>query len=81
MLGQRVLESGRVVLSSSSRAWSRVDAGMQDPALREALRREVIEPLAAAQAAAKGETARRAAATKVQFFTMATMRTDDRASA
>jgi alpha-D-ribose 1-methylphosphonate 5-triphosphate synthase subunit PhnG len=57
-----------------------VDAGMQDASLCETLRCEVIEPLAAAQAAAKAATARRAAATKVQFFTMATMRTDDRAS-
>jgi alpha-D-ribose 1-methylphosphonate 5-triphosphate synthase subunit PhnG len=56
-----------------------VDAGLQDPSLREALRREVIEPLAAAQQAARQEIARRAAATRVQFFTMATMRSDDRA--
>ena len=57
---------------------ARVDAGLQDPALAEALRREVIEPLAAAQAAARQDSARRAAATRVQFFTMATMRTDVR---
>ena len=57
-----------------------VDAGLQDPSLHETLHREVIEPLAAAQHAARQETARRAAATRVQFFTMATMRTDDRAS-
>jgi alpha-D-ribose 1-methylphosphonate 5-triphosphate synthase subunit PhnG len=58
-----------------------IDAGMQDPTLREALRREVIEPLAAAQAAARQDNARRAAATRVQFFTMATMRGDDRVQA
>jgi alpha-D-ribose 1-methylphosphonate 5-triphosphate synthase subunit PhnG len=57
-----------------------VDAGMQDPTLREALRRGVIEPLAAAQAATRQDNARRAAATRVQFFTMATMRGDDRAN-
>ena len=57
------------------------DAGLQDPSLREALRRGVIEPLARAQRAAREEVARRAAATRVQFFTMATMRTDDRSRA
>jgi alpha-D-ribose 1-methylphosphonate 5-triphosphate synthase subunit PhnG len=67
-------DAGRAELAA------RVDAGMQDPSLREALRRAVIEPLAAAQTAARQETARRAAATRVQFFTMATMRSDDRAS-
>jgi alpha-D-ribose 1-methylphosphonate 5-triphosphate synthase subunit PhnG len=66
-------DAGRAELAA------RVDAGLQDSALREALRREVIEPLAAAQATARQENARRAAATRVQFFTMATMRTDDRA--
>ena len=60
---------------------ARVDAGLQDPSLREALRRGVIEPLARAQRAAREEVARRAAATRVQFFTMATMRTDDRSRA
>jgi alpha-D-ribose 1-methylphosphonate 5-triphosphate synthase subunit PhnG len=55
-----------------------VDAGLQDPAIRGALKRDVIEPLAEAQAAARQESARRAAATRVQFFTMATMRTEDR---
>ncbi len=59
---------------------ARVDAGLQDPSLRDILHRAVIEPLAAAQQAARQETARRAAATRVQFFTMATMRSDDRAS-
>jgi alpha-D-ribose 1-methylphosphonate 5-triphosphate synthase subunit PhnG len=58
-----------------------IDAGLQDSALHETLHREVIEPLAQAQAAARQETARRAAATRVQFFTMATMRTDDRVRA
>ncbi len=58
-----------------------VDAGMQDPALADALRRGVIEPLATAQAAARQANLRRAAATQVKFFTMATMRSDDRAPA
>jgi alpha-D-ribose 1-methylphosphonate 5-triphosphate synthase subunit PhnG len=35
----------------------------------------VIAPLAAAQQAARDEAAAKAAATRVQFFTMATMRT------
>jgi alpha-D-ribose 1-methylphosphonate 5-triphosphate synthase subunit PhnG len=60
---------------------ARVDAGLQAPSLRETLRREVVEPLAQAQQATRDETARRAAATRVQFFTMATMRTDDRSRA
>ena len=34
----------------------------------------VIEPLAAAQAARAAQDAAKAAATRVQFFTMATMR-------
>lgn len=55
-----------------------VDAALQDPALHETLRREVVEPLGRAQQAAREAVARRAAATRVQFFTMATMRTDDR---
>jgi alpha-D-ribose 1-methylphosphonate 5-triphosphate synthase subunit PhnG len=54
---------------------ARIDAAMQDPALRPALEQVVIAPLAAAQAAARDAKARRAAATRVDFFTMATMRT------
>jgi alpha-D-ribose 1-methylphosphonate 5-triphosphate synthase subunit PhnG len=53
---------------------ARVDAAMQDPALRPALERSVIRPLAEAQAEAASAQAKRAAATQVQFFTMATMR-------
>ena len=52
-----------------------LDAGLQDPARREALERAVIAPLAAAQEAARAGTRRRAAATEVQFFTLSTMRT------
>ena len=51
-----------------------IDAALQDQARREALQEEVIRPLAAAQAARRAGTARKAAATQVQFFTMATMR-------
>lgn len=51
-----------------------LDAALQDPARRPALMEAVIAPLAAAQAAADEAEARKAAATRVQFFTMATMR-------
>ena len=51
-----------------------LDAALQDPALRPALLEAVIQPLAAAQAAAAAADAARAAATRVEFFTMATMR-------
>lgn len=54
---------------------ARVDAGLQDGALHEALQTGVIAPLAAGQAAARAEDAARAAATKVEFFTLQTMRT------
>jgi alpha-D-ribose 1-methylphosphonate 5-triphosphate synthase subunit PhnG len=51
-----------------------LDATLQDPACRPALLRAVIEPLAAAEAEARATQSRKAAATRVQFFTMATMR-------
>lgn len=51
-----------------------LDGAMQDPACRDAVHAAVVAPLADAQDAARVETARRAAATRVQFFTMATMR-------
>ena len=51
-----------------------IDAGLQDPALHPALH-ELVRSLADAQTAARAQQARRAAATQVQFFTMATMRT------
>jgi alpha-D-ribose 1-methylphosphonate 5-triphosphate synthase subunit PhnG len=53
---------------------ARIDAAMQDPTLRPALDSAVIAPLAAAQAEARDTAARQAAATRVDFFTMATMR-------
>jgi alpha-D-ribose 1-methylphosphonate 5-triphosphate synthase subunit PhnG len=46
------------------------DALLQAPAQRAALLSQVIEPLAAAQAAARATTARKAAATRVEFFTL-----------
>jgi alpha-D-ribose 1-methylphosphonate 5-triphosphate synthase subunit PhnG len=51
-----------------------LDAALQVPALRPTLLREVIAPLAAAQAARAEEAARKAAATRVEFFTLAAMR-------
>jgi alpha-D-ribose 1-methylphosphonate 5-triphosphate synthase subunit PhnG len=51
-----------------------LDAALQDEAQRPALLSAVIEPLAAAQAEARAAESRKAAATRVQFFTMANMR-------
>lgn len=51
-----------------------LDAALQDPSHYRELEDAVIGPLAAAQAARRDTLARRAAATQVQFFTLATMR-------
>ena len=51
-----------------------LDACLQQPALHDALMAAVVQPLAAAQAEAAQLVARKAAATKVEFFTMANMR-------
>jgi len=51
-----------------------LDAALQDPARRPALMAAVVEPLAAAQAAARDATARKAAATRVHFLAMETTR-------
>ncbi len=51
-----------------------LDAALQDPALRPALLEAVVEPLAAAQAERAARTARKAAATRVDFSTLAVMR-------
>lgn len=51
-----------------------LDAALQDPARHDRVAAAVIAPLAAAQESKRAETARRVAATQVQFFTMATMR-------
>ena len=51
-----------------------LDAALQDPVRHDHIQSAVIAPLAERQAASRAETARRAAATQVKFFTMATMR-------
>lgn len=51
-----------------------LDALLQDPARQAALLDAVIAPLAAVQAADAARLARRAEATRVNFFTMAAMR-------
>jgi alpha-D-ribose 1-methylphosphonate 5-triphosphate synthase subunit PhnG len=51
-----------------------VDAALQDPSRHAALMDAVIAPLAARQQAERETEARKAAATRVEFFTMATMR-------
>ena len=51
-----------------------LDAVLQDPARHDAVQAKVIRPLAAEQDAGRRRTERRAAATQVQFFTLATMR-------
>ena len=50
------------------------DALLQDPAEQSRLLAQMIEPLAAAQQAARATTAAKAAATRVQFFAMRNMR-------
>src|SRR5690348_16001163 len=50
------------------------DALLQDPDRQSVLLQEVIEPLAALQAARRAEIASKAAATRVQFFAMRNMR-------
>lgn len=51
-----------------------LDAALQDPDAAPELLADVVEPLAAAQEASRSQGARRAAATQVQFYTLATMR-------
>ena len=51
-----------------------LDALLQDPGHGPALEARVVAPLAQAQAERRALLARRAAATQVQFFTLATMR-------
>ena len=53
---------------------ARIDAALQNPQRHDALQAAVIAPLAAEQQAARLATTRKAAATRVQFFTLATMR-------
>lgn len=49
---------------------ARFDALLQDPARRVDLLRDVVEPMAEARAARRAKEARKAAATRVEFFTM-----------
>jgi len=51
-----------------------LDAALQDEARHDRLERMVIAPLAASQEEARAASARKTAATRVQFFTMANMR-------
>jgi alpha-D-ribose 1-methylphosphonate 5-triphosphate synthase subunit PhnG len=53
---------------------ARLDAALQDPALHDALEQVVIGRLEADQLASREALSRRAAATRVQFFPMTTMR-------
>ena len=54
---------------------ARLDAALQDPLLHGALHDAVIAPLARAQDEQRQMIAARAAATRVEFFTMRSMRT------
>ena len=51
-----------------------LDAALQDPLTAQAVMADLVEPLALVQAERRAQEARRAAATQVQFFTLATMR-------
>lgn len=53
---------------------ARVDAALQDAALAPALWRAVVRPLEARQAERRDRPSRQAAATRVEFETLATMR-------
>ena len=55
---------------------ARIDAALQNPDRHDALQDAVIAPLAEAQSAARQLIQRKAAATRVQFYTLATMRSD-----
>ena len=64
--------AGRDTRHAELAAW--LDAALQDPARQTALEAAVIAPLLATQQQARQATARKAAATTVEFFTMRTMR-------
>lgn len=57
-----------------ARLAAELDAALQDEALRPGLERHVLTPLAQVQEGRRARRAARAAATKVEFFTLATMR-------
>lgn len=74
-LGRRVGHAHRLGRDLAAAELSAaLDAALLDPDRREGLLGAVIEPLAARQAEAAAQTARRAAATEVRFFTLAAMR-------
>lgn len=56
--------------TDKARLAARLDALLQDPARRPGLMADVIEPLERAEAAARDLASRKAAATKVAFFTL-----------
>ncbi len=60
--------------AAQSELAARLDALLQDAAWHDQIEHDVIAPLAKAQANRRAEDARKAAATRVQFFTLATMR-------
>ncbi len=53
---------------------ARLDAVLQDETLHDTYADAIVTPLATHQAEARAQNARKAAATRVQFFTLATMR-------
>lgn len=57
-----------------ARLAAELDAALQDEALRPSLERSVLAPLRERQDARRAARAARAAATQVEFFTLATMR-------
>ncbi len=69
---------GHAYVSGRDRAQAelaaRLDAALQDANWHARIEASVIAPLAQAQAALRATAARKAAATRVQFFTLATMR-------
>jgi alpha-D-ribose 1-methylphosphonate 5-triphosphate synthase subunit PhnG len=61
--------------TAQSELAARLDALLQDADWHDEIERVVIAPLAQAQAARQALDARKAAATRVQFFTLSNMRT------
>ncbi len=53
---------------------ARLDAALQDPVRHAALRAAILDPLAVSEVERRATRARRAAATRVDFFTLATQR-------
>ena len=62
--------------AAQSELAARLDALLQDPEWHDQIESSVIRPLAERQAENRASDARKAAATRVQFFTLATMRTN-----